>query len=63
MYATYNPTNTFESPEDRDSEEDSNDAVCTKYNYAREEHNNDIPPTSIPNAPNHIQEMMARRDW
>ena len=59
MYATYNPTNTFESPEGRDSEEDSNDAVCIKCNYTREEHNNDIPPTRIPNAPNHIQEMMA----
>ena len=44
------------------SEGDGNGAVRTKQNYAREEHNDDIPPTGIANAPNHIQRIMARRD-
>ena len=60
VYATYDPTNTFESPEGRASEGDGG-AVRTKQNYAREEHNDDIPPTGIANAPNHIQRIMARR--
>ena len=62
VYATYNPTNTFESPEGRATEEDGNGAVRTRRTYAREEHNDDIPPTGIANAPNHIKEMMAQHD-
>ena len=36
--------------------------VTTRHTYARENHNDNIPPTGIANAPNHIQQMMARRD-
>ena len=62
VYARYVSTNTFESPEGRDSAGDDNGVVTTRRTYARENHNDDIPPTGIANAPNHIQQMMARRD-
>ena len=59
VYTRYIPTNTFKSPKGRDREGDGNSAVSTRCTYAREEHNNDIPPTGIANAPNYIQQMMA----
>ena len=62
MYAMYDPTNTFESPEGCDSEGDGNGDVRTKHNYAHEEHNDNIPPTGIANATDHIQKLMTRRD-
>ena len=57
VYAMYHPTNTFESPEGRDSEEDGDGPVRTKRNYALEKHNDDIPPTGIANTPDHIQKI------
>ena len=62
VYARYVPTNTFESPKGRDSEGDDNGVVTTRQTYARDNHNNNILQTGITNAPNHIQQMMARRD-
>ena len=60
VYVTYYLANTFESPEGCDSERYGNGAVRTKHNYACEEHNGDISPTGIANAPDHIQNIMAQ---
>ena len=57
VYATYDPTNTFESPEGR-ATAGGNGTVRTRRNYAREEHEDDIPPTGIVNLPNHIQQII-----
>ena len=62
VYATHVPTNTFKSPEGRATEEEDNGAVRTRSTYAREEYNDNIPPTGIVNAPNYIQDFIARRE-